>query len=1002
MSNIVGEPFDEYVNKQIKDRQKTHGQGLNSNRDKNTLSYLHSKTSWIKLTSGVTIAGDNNTALDRLSTIGLSDTSLLGTGLAKQFILFNGTSDTSGQPYSGINLSSYGILSKVTYGIGGLEQGFRPMPGITSTETKFRNRGSIREGTINIKAFNKAQLEIIDILYLRLGFPMLLEWGHSIIVGANGVIDVNPNYSISNDLLLSKYTKDTEVLTALEDKRKSSGGNYDGMWSKVVNFDWTLNKDNSYNITLKLISVGAIVESFKVNLLTDTSISEDLGKGEKQDEVKANQGKKWIDRYKSTNTIGKIFFEKFPLTTSGLLGEENTLQEIKSSEDKNYIILGSEDANLYCVRFGEFLKILESVLPCDAKTGEPLVKMIEIDDTTKEEKPQYMYTEVFQISGDARICYIGGFSLQGDNEYSHIKAEILAEINEYSFKISPPGKSVVLGNINNIYVNAEFILSKLISLQDTETNEVLLIDLLKDIVSSINGALGGINQLEVIVDENINTVKIIDSTPLADDTFEETEKLSEPFVVIGYDGSNAGFVKDVSIKTELTNASMAMMTIGATANGAMVGEDATAFSKWNEGLKPIIHETLTYKPLNTVPAPPIKTNSKLIAEAIEQSKELASSYEEYLTERYTDENGTEIDIEPDQSDTTKEIVTNFLKHVKYLKTLQKKINNDITPTSTSSKGFLPLNLSMTLDGMSGIKIYQKLQINANFLPVTYPGILKFIIKGVTNKIDKDGWTTTLETISTPVIEDGVNGGPLGGANQSSGGGGGGGSQGTNQFIDKIILHHTVTDRIGPLDSVHYAINYDGTINKNPWFAQNGSDLAKFELQNFPASNDLNYRSIAIEIATDGRLNKKGGGWKPGDPIPESWYRESDNYSTNKYVNSYGRDVISFDHKWEGTYVYSDFLPAQMTALQTLITGICNRHPKIKPGFLGKDVYAMVFGGAPMASTHTKVTGDPGPGIYGHGRAREGTHVDTFPSPKLVQMLINLGMAGTLLPVRKLN
>ena len=662
------------------------------------------------------------------------------------------------------------------------------------------------------------------------------------------------------------------------------------------------------------------------------------------------------------------------------------------------------------------------MLPCDATTFEPLVKMIEVDPTTNKEMPQYMYTEVFQISGDARICYIGGFSLQGDGEYAHIKAEIISEINEYSFKISPPGKSVVLGNINNIYVNAEFILSKLISLQDTETNEVLLIDLLKDIVSSINGALGGINQLEVIVDENINTVKIIDSTPLADDTFKETEKFSAPFIVMGYNKSNAGFVKDVSIKTELTNASMAMMTIGATANGAMVGEDATAFSKWNEGLKPIIHETLTYKPLSTAPAPPIKPNSELIVDAIEQNKELAISYEEYLTERYVASSwtlGEEVDIEPDQSDATKEIVTNFLKHVKYLKTLQKKINNDITPTSTSSKGFLPLNLSMTLDGMSGIKIYQKLQINTDFLPVTYPNILKFIIKGVTNKIDKDGWTTTLETISTPVIEDGVNGGPLGGARQGSGGGGGGNNVGTpqrqNPYVDTIILHHTATDsfsnrtyqstngqtytNIGS-KHVHYTIDYNGDININAWYYANGSNLAKFELQNFPGSDNLNLNSIAIEIATDGLLYKMGGEWKPGDPIPAKWYR---NKQGLPHINRYGRDIISFDHKWEGTYVYSDFLPAQITALKTLITQICSRHPKIKPGFLGKDVYATVFGGSPKDrdSTHINASNNPPPGIYDHGRST-GTHVDTFPSPKLVQMLIDLGMTGTVLPVRKLN
>ena len=38
--SIVGEPFNEYVSKQIVDRQKIHGQGFAQNRDNLTLSYL--------------------------------------------------------------------------------------------------------------------------------------------------------------------------------------------------------------------------------------------------------------------------------------------------------------------------------------------------------------------------------------------------------------------------------------------------------------------------------------------------------------------------------------------------------------------------------------------------------------------------------------------------------------------------------------------------------------------------------------------------------------------------------------------------------------------------------------------------------------------------------------------------------------------------------------------------------------------------------------------------
>ena len=44
------------------------------------------------------------------------------------------------------------------------------MPGIMSAEVKTLNRGSIKESTVRIKAFNRTQFQIIDVLYLRLGY----------------------------------------------------------------------------------------------------------------------------------------------------------------------------------------------------------------------------------------------------------------------------------------------------------------------------------------------------------------------------------------------------------------------------------------------------------------------------------------------------------------------------------------------------------------------------------------------------------------------------------------------------------------------------------------------------------------------------------------------------------------------------------------------------------------------------------------------------------------
>ena len=246
--DIIGEPFDEYVGGQITARQKVYG---SINRSTNEISYLNSKTGWIKLTSGVKVMDSK-----RLTDIQVSGNGLTGfSGLNSRMVLFGGTYNSYEKTeFKGI-ASGDTTLNTSAYGFGGLEQGYRPMPGITSAETKFRNRGAIREGTVNIKVWNRKQLEMVDLIYLRLGFPMLLEWGHSITVENNGVINSNPNYSISPKFYSGTYKTDKAILDDLEDLRNKSSGNYDGMYGRVQNFSFSYNKDGSYDIELKLITL---------------------------------------------------------------------------------------------------------------------------------------------------------------------------------------------------------------------------------------------------------------------------------------------------------------------------------------------------------------------------------------------------------------------------------------------------------------------------------------------------------------------------------------------------------------------------------------------------------------------------------------------------------------------------------------------------------------------------------------------------------------------------
>ena len=64
-------------------------------------------------------------------------------------------------------------------------------------------------------------------------------------------------------------------------------------------------------------------------------------------------------------------------------------------------------------------------------------------------------------------------------------------------------------------------------------------------------------------------------------------------------------------------------------------------------------------------------------------------------------------------------------------------------------GFLPIDLNATMDGISGIKIYQQFAADTSFLPKNYGLSLRFIITGITHKIESNVWTTTVNTVSEP-------------------------------------------------------------------------------------------------------------------------------------------------------------------------------------------------------------------------------------------------------------
>ena len=85
----------------------------------------------------------------------------------------------------------------------------------------------------------------------------------------------------------------------------------------------------------------------------------------------------------------------------------------------------------------------------------------------------------------------------------------------------------------------------------------------------------------------------------------------------------------------------------------------------------------------------------------------------------------------------------------YYKLLQAQTVQDAQDKLKSSgQGFLPFNLKLDMDGLSGMKIYQKIEVDSTFLPTNYPEKLEFITTGINHELKNNKWVTKLNSIAT--------------------------------------------------------------------------------------------------------------------------------------------------------------------------------------------------------------------------------------------------------------
>jgi len=260
ISNIIGTKLPQWLLSQIQTRSIN---GARDSRDNSNILYLTNKSAWVRLVSSIDLV--NQSDLNYFNRI-VGDSITSKSDLAKQFVLFGGTSKyldkNSYQLRSGIGAGgAYGTLGKDEI----QRYGYKPMPGITNVAIETQGRlGSVRSATINFKCWDKAQLDIMDALYFKLGFTMFLEWGNTAFYSSEDPNRIQSSELYSVDPFQADLSKEEICIQVAKNSRQSEG-NYDGMLGIVTNFSFTYTQDGGFDCQVRLMALGVLADSLKIN-----------------------------------------------------------------------------------------------------------------------------------------------------------------------------------------------------------------------------------------------------------------------------------------------------------------------------------------------------------------------------------------------------------------------------------------------------------------------------------------------------------------------------------------------------------------------------------------------------------------------------------------------------------------------------------------------------------------------------------------------------------------
>lgn len=730
------------VKTNIQNTVRTRQDKLNNHE----LSWFNEKMPWVRMTSLAEIEGDAE--------------------LRKDWILFGGK--IFNQNGAQRLRSGYSEIYN--------QSSNKPMPGITNVSIANKgSMGSTREANISFVCWDLEQLNYLELLYMTVGIHILLEWGWSKHINNN---------SIDYNLSLEQPQSDRDIIKRIIENVDNSEGHYDAMQGPVSNFSWNMNTNGGFDCQITIVSVAEMFLEVDVHS-TSKNITKKLVETETDEsETDAALEENMLATLINTQRI----IDQDQLNYNGKKVGFTT--KLDTDQDSDEIFHDRNKKKNYWVKWWFFEKIIvnKNLFPVIDINGRKVSSpRMDSDETLINFDP-------FIVSGDPSVCMLP-FDTWGTQEIQFSASNIWYPASEFSKDVLP--KDLSVSPIEDIHGKKFYLKDLLINLQfiyEVQKDTKTFNEFLRRILDGISDACGNFWDLNYQIDEDApDVITVIDYKTVTSNSINP--------LVFSVNKKNS-LLENLTLNTEVPEELKSLMMLGVNRGDQFSTKSETnTRPKTRSGAVGVNRVSTQKRDNNINKSNGVESNNEynfygknvrnlaidkyeqpevseldVGPENIDDFKAGIWTLEDYIdlinknmskiylanfwgTEGITEENVSALKkalkkyvsdvIATDSSIQTrgakgKNVPRTDARSASNITANTKEANKKSKTTPDKSFTLLPLKLSFTIDGISGLKFGNAIHID--YLPERYLTKAFFQITNISHTISGNKWTTDIETV----------------------------------------------------------------------------------------------------------------------------------------------------------------------------------------------------------------------------------------------------------------